>query len=143
MGWSAKHHHTFWCCGATGNKGNASKCVGGSRTPCTSLCRAALVSVRQSGTDGGYTGQYEGEMTTNARGEYILRTAMPGSYGRPLHIHVVVSHPSAGYEFTEMVFRGDKTLDDESQQHGIVLEAVRLNDVEVLVGSFDLVLGRQ
>ena len=99
--------------------------------------------MRHSGTDGGYTGQYEGEMTTNARGEYILRTAMPGSYGRPLHIHVVVSHPSAGYEFTEMVFRGDKTLDDESQQHGIVLEAVRLNDVEVLVGSFDLVLGRQ
>ena len=105
--------------------------------------QGALVSVRHSGVDGGYTGEYEGEMTTNSRGEYILRTALPGSYARARHIHVTVSHPSAGYEFTEMVFRGDKTLDKESQQHGIVLETVRLNDIEVLVGNFDIVLGKQ
>jgi len=103
----------------------------------------AEVSIRHSDPNGNYTGEYEGVMVTNARGEYILRTAMPGSYVRPLHIHVTVSHPSAGYEYTEMVFRGDQNLDKESQQFGIILETVRLNDVEVLVGNFDIVLGKQ
>ena len=104
--------------------------------------QGAAVSVRHTDPDGNYTGEFEGVMNTNARGEYVLRTSMPGGYGRPGHIHVTVSHPSAGYEYTEIVFRGDKRLDDESQQFGIVLETVRLNDVEVLVGNFDIVLGK-
>ena len=102
----------------------------------------AEVSVRHTDPDGEYTGTYEGVMRTNARGEYILRTAMPGGYGRPGHIHVTVSHPSGGYEYTEMVFRGDERLDNEHQKFGIVLETVRLNGVEVLVGNFDIVLGK-
>lgn len=103
--------------------------------------RGAEVSVRHAGPDGDYTGEYEGVMHTNARGEYILRTALPGNYGRPGHIHVTASHPDAGHEFTEIVFRGDEMLDKEHQQFGIVLETVRLNGQEVLVGNFDIVLG--
>ena len=41
-----------------------------------------------------------------------------------------------------MVFRGDEVLDKEHQQFGIVLETVRLNDQEVLVGNFDIILGK-
>ena len=104
--------------------------------------QGAEISVRHTDPDGNYSGGYEGVMNTNARGEYILRTSLPGGYGRPGHIHVTVSHPSGGYEFTEIVFRGDKRLDEESQKFGIVLETVRLNDVEVLVGNFDIVLGK-
>jgi protocatechuate 3,4-dioxygenase beta subunit len=102
----------------------------------------AVVSVRHAGPDGEYSGVYEGVMKTNARGEYVLRTALPGSYGRPGHIHVSVSHPSAGYEYTEIVFRGDVKLDEQDQKFGIVLETVRLNGIEVLVGNFDIVLGK-
>ena len=100
----------------------------------------AQVGVRHCDLDGNYSGAYEGVMSTNKRGEYILRTAMPGTYGRPRHIHVTVSHPQSGYEYTEIVFRGDEMLDEESQKNGIVLETVRLNDTEVLVGNFDIVL---
>ncbi|MFT5449734.1 MAG: protocatechuate 3,4-dioxygenase beta subunit [Gammaproteobacteria bacterium] len=137
-GTSQPHTLVLWRKGQVGRRLEVrGRVVDAARKP----LQGAEVSVRHAGPDGDYTGGYEGVMRTNARGEYILRTALPGNYGRPGHIHVTASHPSAGHEFTEIVFRGDEMLDKEHQQFGIVLETVRLNGQEVLVGDFDIVLG--
>lgn len=138
-GGAASHILVLW---REGQKGQRLEVRGRVADAAHKPLQDAEVSVRHTGPDGEYSGAYEGVMKTNARGEYILRTAMPGGYGRPGHIHVTVSHPGGGYEYTEMVFRGDERLDNEHQKFGIVLETVRLNGIEVLVGNFDIVLGK-
>ncbi len=101
----------------------------------------AEVRVRQADGTGTYTAAYQGAMITNARGEYVLRTARPGNYGRPQHIHVSASHPGAGYAYTEILFKGDPLLSPEDVEHAIALETVRIGDREHKVGTFDITLG--
>ena len=98
------------------------------------------VYIRHANPAGIYTGEYEGAFVTDARGGYAIRTALPGIYGRPRHIHVTASHPSAGYTVTEIVFKGDPMLAEASQENGIILETLRSADGEVLTGNFDFQL---
>jgi protocatechuate 3,4-dioxygenase beta subunit len=106
------------------------------------LVPAAEVGVRHADAGGEYTGAYEGSMLTDARGEYILRTVVPGSYGRPRHIHVFAQHPQAGHAYTEILFKGDPLLQGGQVEMAIALETVRLGGREHKVGTFDIVLSR-
>lgn len=106
------------------------------------LVPGAEVRVRQADAGGEYTGAYEGSMLTDARGEYILRTVLPGNYGRPRHIHVFAQHPQAGHAYTEILFKGDPLLQDEQVEMAIALETVRLGGREHKVGTFDIALSR-
>ena len=98
--------------------------------------------VRQADGSGEYTGAYQGVMITNERGEYVLRTAMPGNYGVPMHIHISAAHPEKGYLVTEIRFRGDPLLPESDRERAIAVETVRIGDREHKVGTFDMVLGR-
>jgi protocatechuate 3,4-dioxygenase beta subunit len=106
------------------------------------LVAGAEVGVRHADAGGVYTGVYEGSMLTDARGEYILRTVVPGSYGRPRHIHVFAQHAQAGHAYTEILFKGDPLLQDEQVEMAIALETVRLDAREHKVGTFDFALTR-
>ncbi len=106
------------------------------------LVEGAQVRIRQVDASGDYVASYQGEMVTNARGEYVLRSVVPGNYGRPKHIHVAASHPQAGYAYTEILFKGDPLLAPDDVEHAIALETVRIGGKEHKVGTFDIVLGR-
>ena len=112
------------------------------------LCAPAAVArlkdwLRVGPPDGSgeYSPGYQGVIVTNARGEYVLRTALPGNYGRPRHIHISASHPDKGSIWTEIVFQGDPMLDERDREHAIALETVRIDGREHKVGTFDMVLG--
>ena len=100
----------------------------------------ARVNTRQADGGGTYTGSYQASMVTNSRGEYVLRTARPGNYGVPMHIHVSVTHPTAGYAYTEIRFKGDPLLPAEDMEDAIALETVRIGDREHKVGTFHITL---
>jgi protocatechuate 3,4-dioxygenase beta subunit len=100
----------------------------------------ARVNTRQADGGGTYTGAYQATMITNARGEYVLRTARPGNYGVPMHIHVSATHPTAGYAYTEIRFKGDPLLPAEDVEDAIALEAVRIDGREHKVGTFHITL---
>jgi protocatechuate 3,4-dioxygenase beta subunit len=102
----------------------------------------AEVSTRQADGGGTYTGQYQATMITNARGEYVLRTALPGNYGVPMHIHVSATHPGAGYAYTEIRFKGDPLLPPGDVEEAIALETVRIDGREHKVGTFHITLKR-
>jgi protocatechuate 3,4-dioxygenase beta subunit len=106
------------------------------------LVPGAEVGVRHADAGGEYTGVYEGSMVTDARGEYVLRTVVPGNYGRPRHIHVFAQHPQAGHAYTEILFKGDPLLQDDQVEMAIALETVRLDGREHKVGTFDITLSR-
>lgn len=102
----------------------------------------AEISVRHADAGGDYTGAFQGSMLTDARGEYILRTVLPGNYGRPRHIHVSARHPQAGHAYTEVLFKGDPLLAGDQVEMAIALETVRLGGREHKVGTFDITLTR-
>ena len=99
----------------------------------------ATVWVRNADDNGVY-GEHNGSMLTNERGEYLLRTVYPGSYGRPRHIHMSVDHPAHRTAITEVLFKGDPILGGEDPPNAIIVEEVRLAERRVLVGNFDVVL---
>jgi len=100
----------------------------------------AEVSTRQADGGGTYTEQYQATMITNQRGEYVLRTARPGNYGVPMHIHISATHPTAGYAYTEIRFKGDPLLPKEDLEKAIALETVRIDGREHKVGTFHITL---
>ena len=99
----------------------------------------ARVSVRHA-DDGGAYGAHAGTMITSGQGEYVLRTVFPGSYGRPRHIHMTVTHPGHAPVFTEVLFKGDPILGGEYPPNAIVTEEAHVGERRVLVGNFDVVL---
>ena len=100
----------------------------------------AQVNTRQADGSGVYTPAYVASMVSNERGEYVLRTARPGNYGMPMHIHVSVTHPTAGHAFTEIRFKGDPLLPAEDVADAIALEVVRIDGREHKVGTFHITL---
>jgi len=132
------HVATFW---RDGDAGERLEIRGRVMTPDFQPVAGAEVHARQADGSGEYTVGYQGVMLTNARGEYVLRTALPGTYGRPRHIHISASHPDKGSIWTEIVFQGDPMLDERDREHAIALEAVRIDGREHKVGTFDMVLG--
>jgi protocatechuate 3,4-dioxygenase beta subunit len=132
------HVATFW---REGDAGERLEIRGRVLTPDFQPVTGAEVHVRQADGSGVYSAGYQGTMVTNERGEYVLRTAMPGNYGRPRHIHVSASHPDVGTVWTEIVFKGDPMLDERDREHAIALESVRVDGREHKVGTFDLVIG--
>lgn len=100
----------------------------------------AEVATRQADGSGTYTEHYQATMVTNQRGEYVLRTARPGNYGTPMHIHISATHPVAGYAYTEIRFKGDPLLPKEGVEEAIALETVRIDGREHKVGTFHITL---
>lgn len=98
----------------------------------------AVVSTRQADGSGEYTQKYRATMITNARGEYVLRTARPGNYGTAMHIHISAEHPTAGRAYTEIRFKGDPLLPGDDVEDAIALETVRIGDREHQVGTFHI-----
>ena len=134
----AAHVATFW---RDGDAGERLEIRGRVMTPDFEPVAGAEVRVRQADGSGEYSAGYQGAIVTNARGEYVLRTALPGNYGRPRHIHISASHPDKGSIWTEIVFQGDPMLDERDREHAIALETVRIDGREHKVGTFDMVLG--
>jgi len=135
---SPAHVATFW---RDGDAGERLEIRGRVMTPDFQPVAGAEVRVRQANGSGEYTAAYQGGVVTNGRGEYVLRTALPGNYGRPRHIHISASHPDKGSIWTEIVFKGDPMLDERDAEHAIALETVRVDGREHKVGTFDMVLG--
>jgi protocatechuate 3,4-dioxygenase beta subunit len=133
------HVATFW---RDGDAGERLEIRGRVLTPDFQAVVGAEVHVRQADGSGVYTAAYQGMMITNERGEYVLRTALPGNYGRPRHIHISASHPEQGALWTEIVFKGDPMLDERDREHAIALETVRVDGREHKVGTFDMVIGK-
>lgn len=82
--------------------------------------------------------QFYGEALTDAAGVFRFRTIMPAQYpGRPRHIHMKVT-PSGGKTLTTQVyFKGDKGLDNDSivRRLGKALEHVTLTPVKAANGE--------
>lgn len=103
----------------------------------------ATIYVRQTDGTGTYTPEYQGSLKTDKEGRYRLVTVLPGNYYRAKHIHIGAGHE--GYEFleTEILFKGDPDLDQETQEKfAIHLEEASVEDKKVLFGRFDMVLRR-
>jgi polyisoprenoid-binding protein YceI len=63
---------------------------------------------------------YQGSGVTDEHGRYKLVTVIPGHYAGedpapPAHIHLEISHPTAGGWMAEIVFAGDPSLQGMSQ----------------------------
>ena len=73
--------------------------------------------------------QFYGEARTDAAGIFRFRTIMPAVYpGRPRHIHMKVTPPGGKTLTTQLYFKGDKGLDNDSivRRLGKALERVTL-----------------
>lgn len=101
----------------------------------------ASVTVWQADGTGVYTEPYRGRMITDSHGTYVLRTALPGSYGGPRHIHMHVAHDSAGTINTRVLFKGDPRLSAYMADEAIVLDETSMGGERVWIGNFDVVLG--
>ena len=132
------HIATFW---RDGDPGERLEIRGRVLTQTFEPVAGAEVRVRQADGSGEYTAGYQGVLLTSDRGEYVLRTAMPGNYGVPRHIHIAAAHPDHGYRVTEIRFKGDPLLPEADRDEAIAVETVRLDGREHKVGTFDIVLG--
>ena len=103
--------------------------------------QGASVTVWQADGSGVYTEQYRGRMITDADGTYVLRTVVPGNYGRARHIHMHVAHDSAGSTRTRVLFKGDPTLPPSMEPEAIVLDETGMGGERVFIGNFDVTLG--
>ena len=102
----------------------------------------AEVRVRHADASGIYRPSNIGSMRTDAGGRFILQTRMPGSYGRPRHIHTHVFHDAYHPVYTEILFKGDPILGDADPPNAILLENTELQGQQMLLGSFDVVMER-
>ena len=101
----------------------------------------ATVLVWQANGAGVYTEPYRGMMVTDDDGVYVLRTAMPGNYGGPMHIHMAVQHPTHGSVNARVLFKGDPGLSPDLEQEAVVLDETSIGGQRVWVGSFDVTIG--
>ena len=77
--------------------------------------------------------QFYGEARTDAAGIFRFRTIMPAVYaGRPRHIHMKVTPPGGKTLTTQLYFKGDKGLDEDSivRRLGKAVERVTLTPVK-------------
>ncbi|MDX1433246.1 MAG: carboxypeptidase regulatory-like domain-containing protein [Gammaproteobacteria bacterium] len=102
----------------------------------------AEVRVRHADASGIYRPSNIGTMRTDASGRFILQTRMPGTYGRPRHIHTHVFHDAYHPVYTEILFKGDPILGDADPPNAILLENTELQGQQMLLGSFDVVMER-
>jgi protocatechuate 3,4-dioxygenase, beta subunit len=82
--------------------------------------------------------QFYGEARTDAAGIFRFRTIMPARYpGRPRHIHMKVTPPGGKTLTTQLYFKGDKGLDNDSivRRLGKALERVTLTPVNAANGE--------
>ncbi|MBF0277351.1 MAG: hypothetical protein HQM13_06165, partial [SAR324 cluster bacterium] len=101
----------------------------------------AKVNIRQADGNGDYHPRYSGTFTTGKDGIYAFATVLPGQYGGVKHIHVHVSHEDYPSLTTQILFKGDPNLDEESsRKFGIILEKAQVKGEKILIGRFDIVL---
>jgi protocatechuate 3,4-dioxygenase beta subunit len=107
--------------------------------------------------------QYWGRALTNAKGEYLFKTIVPGFYPadlaqgwyRPPHLHLMVTATGYPQLVTQMYFRGEKIVDNawiqdlnqkdlllqgrnlsSEQREKLVVDFKQVNDE--LIGQFDI-----
>lgn len=91
--------------------------------------------------------QYWGKAVSDADGSYSFRTIVPGSYGRPRHIHLAVAHADYPTLATEIQFAddpaaaGDFVTDAGQREHLAVPLVPAANAPGEKRASFDIVLG--
>jgi protocatechuate 3,4-dioxygenase beta subunit len=101
----------------------------------------ATIYIRQTDGTGVYTPDYQASLKTGKDGSYRFSTVLPGQYYRVKHIHIGAVHDGYEYLETEILFKGDPSLDPESDsKYAIHLEEATLNGKIVLFGRFDMTL---
>jgi protocatechuate 3,4-dioxygenase beta subunit len=101
----------------------------------------ATIHIRQADGTGTYTPEYQASLKTGKDGSYRFSTVLPGQYYGVKHIHIGVV--GEGYEYldTEILFKGDPNLDqDTTSKYAIHLEEATVNEKTVLFGRFDMTL---
>jgi catechol 1,2-dioxygenase len=87
---------------------------------CRRPVRGAWLDVWQADATGTYDRfsaefHLRGQLMTDNEGRFRIETIRPGSYdARPAHIHFIVTHPSHAPLTTQLYFRGDPLLSNDS-----------------------------
>ena len=101
----------------------------------------ATINIRQADGSGEYQARYRGTVTTGEDGGYAFSTVLPGQYYGVKHIHVRVTHENYLPLETQILFKDDPNLDEESaRKHAILLEKAQVEGEKVLIGRFDIIL---
>ncbi len=102
----------------------------------------ATVHIRQADGTGQYRAdRYRGTVQTADDGSYALNTVLPGQYSSAKHIHLSVTHDAYAPVYTEILFKGDASLDPTTERdHAIPLEEAQAKGEPVLFGNFEVVM---
>jgi protocatechuate 3,4-dioxygenase beta subunit len=101
-----------------------------------------IVNLRQADGDGEYhSDRYRATLQTDQKGEYQLRTVLPGQYYSAKHIHISFALDGFMAVQTEILFKGDPALDPVTERdQAVVLETAVVGEEEVRLGQFEVTL---
>ncbi len=128
----------LWLPGDTGQRMNIRGLVSSlDGTPLSGIA----ISIRQADGNGDYTERYSTTLLTDQKGRYQFGSVVPGNYIGVRHVHIGVYQNGYQYFDTQILFKGDPTLDGLSEANSaIFLEESTVNGETILFGRFDIVL---
>jgi len=101
----------------------------------------ASIYIRQADGNGSYHDErYRTVLTSDQKGRYQFGSVVPGQYYGVKHVHVTVYHDDFRSLDTEIYFKGDPNLSDDSLPNAVFLEEAKVKGETIMFGRFDIML---